>query len=664
MKKAANRATSRPARIGHVVVTCLVAGVLTVPAATGSAAATEQDGFGTETVTGVATTVVREHRDAHAGAADDTDTVLTTDEGVVELTEDSEVPVGREVTVELAEAPGEEMEVVDVVDVGATTAASSAAVERAGTAPAVRNLYVGIVTPAGYPNPNTHTVESVTAMVAKVDDYWSAQTGGEVRFQVAEVRAYQSAYACGQTGSMWNEAPAKFSTSSYGTDKHLLLVAPNGSDAEPYGCDYGLGTVGALHTQGNAAFVSAYNQSLWAHELGHNLGLHHANALSCTSTSDAVVSYPMPSGCYDRAYDDLFDVMGYSGPAFGEGSLNIAHVEDLGIESDELVAVPADTEVTLTVAPLADAAATTRGVKAVDTQGNVYFVQYRSGGRDSAASAANYYRPQLGVQVVRENPKPGYATGSYVLDASPTGAGNDYARALKPGATFTSHTGLVKVRVISQSASGATVTVTNGTPPGTETPTTDVQPEPRLEPLPQPEPTPVRLRVLGRAALNPTVVNTVGVRAVTESGVGAADVRVRVCTTDVRTGATACFARVTNGRGYSSITVTRPRNGLVVAVHETDADAVGTSARRLLRVRPPVSARVVRRTVTARVAATGRSVTLLQRQVGRGRWATVSRRPTNLRGVVRYVRPLRGRYRVVAAPATGRLRSVSRVVRV
>ena len=83
---------------------------------------------------------------------------------------------------------------------------------------------------------------------------------------------------------------------------HRVYLHPN-SDS----CDYGgLGTL-----PGNDVWSNGYLQwSVIAHELGHNMGAHHASALDCRDGGRRV---PLSGNCTNDEYGDPFDVMGRGG---------------------------------------------------------------------------------------------------------------------------------------------------------------------------------------------------------------------------------------------------------------------------------------------------------------------------------------------------------------
>lgn len=73
----------------------------------------------------------------------------------------------------------------------------------------------------------------------------------------------------------------------------------------PVGCTYGgLGTIGG---DPGRSWIFDYHTDgrIHAHELGHNIGIHHANSLSCGSKAIDVYA-----NCTTTEYGDVFDVMG------------------------------------------------------------------------------------------------------------------------------------------------------------------------------------------------------------------------------------------------------------------------------------------------------------------------------------------------------------------
>ena len=81
---------------------------------------------------------------------------------------------------------------------------------------------------------------------------------------------------------------------------HVVYVMPNSPD-----CDYG----GLGETPGTRLWTNGYvDTRVFAHELGHNLGAHHANAYTCTGSGGTPVA--LSENCDSEEYEDPFDAMG------------------------------------------------------------------------------------------------------------------------------------------------------------------------------------------------------------------------------------------------------------------------------------------------------------------------------------------------------------------
>lgn len=419
-------------------------------------------------ITGIVQTVILEHPRGHPDAHDtpgsdpltnDTIKVLRAGTKVVRLAEGS-LPTtkdGATVSATVVPVTGGEKRVVSATTISAPVAEA---------VPSAHLVYVALVLPRDLTADASVTDASTRAMVQRVSQFWSDQTEGKVSFDTVEVLSYQSAYRCGDTNdtdNMWAEAQSKM-PGAQGPGKHLILVAPDGAESD--GCAYGLGTVGASTANANLVFVSGLNQSLLSHELGHNLGLYHSNSLRCTGTQDKPrVNVDFP-GCQARAYDDLLDVMGYSGPGYGEGNLNAVHLDGMGLLPNAVRRIAANSGVTAArITPLSTTTAN-RTLKVTDPSGANYFVEYRTNSGRDAVAGQNPWRPAWGVRVLRDDPRAPASGGSYELDATPTSlSGYEYNRSIPVGGTFTAASGKLTIKVASQDPTGATLTITNSTAP-------------------------------------------------------------------------------------------------------------------------------------------------------------------------------------------------------
>jgi hypothetical protein len=591
----------------------------------------------TTTVSGVVQELVVE--DPHGDRHGEVRKVLRVGTSIVELAPDS-LPTaanGDKVTARLARAAGGAQRVLSARTIAA------AAAEPAD--PAVHDVHVAMVAPAGIAPDPAVTADSVTAALVRASDYWAGQTAGAVRFRVAGVLPwYTSAHSCADgVESMWEEALGKI-TIPPASDQHLLIVAP--AQAAGQGCGYGLGSVGTWPGYPGVAFGADVNQSLFAHELGHNLGLHHSGALHCDGqdarfTRDAGNRVVWPASCHREEYGDLLDVMGYSGERYGEGNLNAVHMDQMGNTPSAVQTITTDGTHTVRLAPLSADVASLRAVKIVDGEGSAYYVEYRTGsGRDTVAPSIG---AALGVRVLRQDPARTISS-ALVLDATPTGPSrsngswfeHDYDNSLAAGRTFTSAAGTVTVTVDSADAAGAALTIVRGEVPSVPAAVT-------LSGLPR------RVPVGAAVTAYATVRNAVGtpvpgwaVHLQSLPGGVTAYRTVRTVTTDARGIASFRF-RHTLGATYRYVAAAG------AGTPATASNRVTVSAQALVSLRRPASA--IRRNgsvaTAGAVSAVPGAVVYVQTRYGLGAWVSVARaavRGTAVKGSVRLTR--RGSYQV------------------
>lgn len=197
----------------------------------------------------------------------------------------------------------------------------------------------------------------------------------------------------------------------------------------------GLGTVGG---NPSGAWINGYSTSyVYSHELGHNLGMHHAASYLCGSVAIA------SSGCTYSEYGDPFDVMG---AAWIYRHVNGAHKTQVGWVNTRTVTSSG----TYTVNILEDAV----GYQALkiakpDTAEN-YFVEYRQARGFDASLPGNMVN---GVSVIVHNG----SSQTKKLDLIPDG--NLDASALVDGGSFTDIVNGITITQISHDATQATVQI-------------------------------------------------------------------------------------------------------------------------------------------------------------------------------------------------------------
>ena len=246
---------------------------------------------------------------------------------------------------------------------------------------------------------------------------------------------------------------------------HIIYLFPQQSSCGGWA---GLGELPGPHSWINGTT----SVRVIAHELGHNMGLHHASSLSCTDSQGAPVAYAT-SGCIPDEYGDPFDVMGTN-----LRHNNAWHLRQIGFMQAGNVQV-VNASGTYTVG-----SALTRGpgtqllrvpIKGTSPQRYFDLEQRASGGVfDTFLSTS----PVVQGVTIHVDPSTAYLTQSLLIDATPDSAGGFGDAPLAPGESFTD--GTVTITVSSVTDGVATVEVVTGpdtVPPSapsvTATPATD-----------------------------------------------------------------------------------------------------------------------------------------------------------------------------------------------
>ncbi len=205
--------------------------------------------------------------------------------------------------------------------------ARPAASGRAAAAPpsGPRSVLVLIIKTPDKPAPASAATARQAVFTASdsVNAFYAEQSGGATSLtglagpsgDVAEVTISQPMAGCDYraiaAAARSAADAAGWNTAAY---DHRLYLHPRSAD-----CNYGgLGTVPGSDTWSNGYT----NRGLVAHELGHNMGAHHANALDCVDGSGGPVA--LSANCTSAEYADPFDVMG------GDGLMGAWHREQIG----------------------------------------------------------------------------------------------------------------------------------------------------------------------------------------------------------------------------------------------------------------------------------------------------------------------------------------------
>jgi M6 family metalloprotease-like protein len=203
-----------------------------------------------------------------------------------------------------------------------------------------------------------------------------------------------------------------------------------------------------------------------AHELGHNMGLHHASSLTCTS-GGTVVSYTPTATCTPDEYGDPFDVMGSNAR-----HNNAWHLRQIGFMSRSNVATASASGTYTITSAIARGTSGQTQLLRVPVAGSSPQSYYDLELRSTGGVFDNYLstNPAVNGVMIHKDPDPSVITQSLLIDATP-GSSSGFADApLMPGSTFSD--GKVSITVSAVTGGTATVDVVTAPPPDTTPPST------------------------------------------------------------------------------------------------------------------------------------------------------------------------------------------------
>ena len=233
-----------------------------------------------------------------------------------------------------------------------------------------------------------------------------------------------------------------FSAAQY---QHVMYVFPGQSAC---------GWAGLAYMPGSQSWINGdLTVRVTGHELGHNLGLHHAGSWDCSAGGVAVT---LSSTCTVNEYNDPFDNMG----AYGHRHSHGWHLQRLGVlQASNVQTITASGTYSMTSALDPTTQPTTLRIpRTRDSGGNVldwYYLEVRE--RGGVFDDFSLSDPVLGGVSIRVNDDPLWTTRSKLLDTHPTSGGIGNAP-LAPGETFSD--GQVSVTTVSAGGGDASVQVT------------------------------------------------------------------------------------------------------------------------------------------------------------------------------------------------------------
>lgn len=267
--------------------------------------------------------------------------------------------------------------------------------------------------------------------------------------------------------------------------QHIAYLFPKGS-----GCPVAVGTVGSSPSTPyqqrswyfNYSTIPNHIASIYAHELGHNLGMSHASSLKCGLK--IIDTY---SNCIHDEYGDSYDNLGYGYTYYPQ--VNAPHKYLSGYFAPSNVINVTQTG-TYTIYPIETNTTSPQTIRIKKSTGDYYFLEYRRPlgvfDADLPASVINGATLYVGGN---NSVVSGWDRKSHILDTTPGDTAGFANASFVDGRTFSDPASFLTIKQISHTTSSVTLSITY-TPP-TPTPTFTPTPTPKPTATPTPTVTPI-----------------------------------------------------------------------------------------------------------------------------------------------------------------------------
>jgi chitodextrinase len=363
----------------------------------------------------------------------------------------------REGILEMATSePGPDLRVLDR-PTGVTTATEPVQTAGAPVAKTFAVVLINFTNLATQPWTKSTVETAVTGPSSSLKAFYEEESKGRMTIGASVYGWYTiDATTAGCDWRTWHDlgwAAATAAGVNLGAFTNVMFLWPRTSDC---------GFAGVGYVPGRYTYINGYlDVQVMAHEVGHNLGLGHANARNCI-VSGTRVTIAADASCSTQAYADPFSTMGNKAPRHNHGS----QLGELGwLDAAQKVAgTPGNS---YTISPYFGTG-TVKLVRIPRGDGSFFDLDFRMAFGSFDAFAAG--SPIVSGATVRLGWGTASPTGSpkatELLDATPATADLKDAPLLV-GQTITDPVSTISFTTQSVGAGGIVVRVTEGVAPGT-----------------------------------------------------------------------------------------------------------------------------------------------------------------------------------------------------